>query len=161
MKTIEVTLYKFDELTEKAKEKAIKNYFDINIDHEWWDSIYYDARNVNLKISEFDIYARSIKIDFIYSAEETANKILSEYGQICSTYKLAESFLHDLSKLDQDSNDYEDDLTYLEDDFLSDLGEEYLSFLNSDYDYLTSEQSIIETFEANDYHFNENGKISG
>ena len=31
--------------------------------------------------------------------------------------------------------------------------------LNNDYDYLTSEEAIMETIEANGYEFNENGKI--
>ena len=39
-KTIEVTLYQFDELNEKAKEKARENYHEHWMQHEWWDSTY-------------------------------------------------------------------------------------------------------------------------
>lgn len=161
MKTIELNIYEFSELSENVKEKVISNLSYINVDYEWWDFIYYDARQVDLKISEFDIYIKSIKIDFIHSAEETAKKIKSEHGENCSIWKLADTFLYELNKLDENKDDYEDDIEYLEDDFLSDLGEEYLSIFNEQYEYLTSEEAIIETIEANGYQFTENGKIAG
>lgn len=33
------TLYQFDELSEKAQEKALEKLWDLNVDHEWWDYI--------------------------------------------------------------------------------------------------------------------------
>ena len=39
-KTIEVTLYQFDELSDKAKERARNNYCEHWMDHEWWDCTY-------------------------------------------------------------------------------------------------------------------------
>lgn len=55
MKTKTINLYEFDELSEDAKEKALQNLWDINVDHEWWDYIYEDAERIGLKITGFDI----------------------------------------------------------------------------------------------------------
>ncbi len=37
-KTIEITLYQFDELNDKAKEKARNHYCENWMQDEWWDS---------------------------------------------------------------------------------------------------------------------------
>jgi hypothetical protein len=42
MKTIELNLYVFGELDEKAKQKALKAYQDLNVDFDWWDFGYND-----------------------------------------------------------------------------------------------------------------------
>lgn len=40
MRIIEVALYSFNELDEKAKKKAIEQFRDINTNYEWWDFLY-------------------------------------------------------------------------------------------------------------------------
>src|SRR5689334_19678539 len=42
MRTIRTKIYKFSELTEDAKKKAIENLSDINADYSWWDFVYED-----------------------------------------------------------------------------------------------------------------------
>ncbi len=42
MRTIKVSLYEFDELSEPAKDRAVQHYHNINTDYEWWDSVYED-----------------------------------------------------------------------------------------------------------------------
>jgi hypothetical protein len=42
MKTIQLNLYEFAELEERAKEKAIEADRYINVDYRWWDFIYDD-----------------------------------------------------------------------------------------------------------------------
>jgi len=37
--------------------------------------------------------------------------------------------------------------------------EEYLSLLRQEYEYLTSKDAIVETIQANDYEFTEEGKL--
>ena len=39
-KTVEITLYQFDELSDKAKEKAANNYREHWMNHDWWDCTY-------------------------------------------------------------------------------------------------------------------------
>lgn len=42
-RTIETPVYKFDQLSDEAKAKALEKNYDWNTDHEWWDSCYDDA----------------------------------------------------------------------------------------------------------------------
>ena len=46
-----------------------------------------------------------------------------------------------------------------EQEFLSDLLEDYSIILQRESEYLQSRESIIETIEANEYDFTEDGKI--
>lgn len=39
-KTVKITLYKFDELSDKAKEKAANYYIENWMSHDWWDCTY-------------------------------------------------------------------------------------------------------------------------
>lgn len=39
-------IYTFDELPEEIQEKAIDKLRDINVDHEWWEYIYDDAKEI-------------------------------------------------------------------------------------------------------------------
>lgn len=43
MRTIETTIYKFDELNDAAKEKARQWYRAASLHDEWWDGVYDDA----------------------------------------------------------------------------------------------------------------------
>jgi len=40
MRTETIKLYKFEELSEEVKEKVIEKKYDINLHHDWWESIY-------------------------------------------------------------------------------------------------------------------------
>lgn len=44
--TKEITVYNYDELSEKAKEKARNAWRESNLDYDWWDSVYEDAADV-------------------------------------------------------------------------------------------------------------------
>ena len=52
--TVKTEVFKFDELTEEGRQAAIEGLYNINVDHEWWDGIYEDAKNVGLQIDGFD-----------------------------------------------------------------------------------------------------------
>lgn len=45
-RTIEKTVFKFDELDAQAKERARDWYRNGNLDYDWWDAIYSDAVTV-------------------------------------------------------------------------------------------------------------------
>ena len=163
MKTVEIKLYKFSELSEEAKERVLTDHYDINLFPEWWDGVYDDAAQVGLRITEFDLDHKSISGKFIDSAPAVAEAILAEHGKICETYKTAKSFLSDLEELTGKYTDIEDcpedDIEALEDDFLHSILEDYRIMLDNEYDYLTGKEAIIETIEANEYDFTEDGKI--
>jgi hypothetical protein len=174
MKTIEINLYKFDELAETAKKKAVENLCNINVDHEWWLSSYEDAANIGLKISSFDLDRnRHCEGHFTNSTHFCANQIIKEHGENCETYKTAKEFLSEWDSLvekysdgvkkdfvaEENERDFDHDADCLEDEFLKLLLEDYSFLLQNEYDYLTSEAAIIETIEANDYDFTEDGEL--
>ena len=174
MKTIEVKLYKFSELSEDAQQKAIEKLCDINVDYDWWESAYEDAENIGLKITGFDIgRGRNATGEFIFGAYEVANKILKEHGKTCETHKTASQFIKDWDLLVEkysdginknrvsEDNEYEFDgeADDLEHEFLNSLLEDYAMMLEKDYEYQTSKEAIIETIEANEYDFTEDGKL--
>ena len=77
MKNITTTLYSYDELSEDAKDKAIEEMYDINVNHDWWEFTYDDAETIGLKITGFDIDRGSYcSGDFINSAYSVAKSII-------------------------------------------------------------------------------------
>jgi hypothetical protein len=173
MQTKTYNVYKFEELSDKAKEKAIDNLRDINVDYKWWDSIYEDAANIGLRITSFDLaplrYATG-EFMTLGQGEQCAGLIMKEHGEMCDTYKLAAAYIAELEKVnakypnhgDADHEDYEahhEETGLLEDKFLSDLLEDYSLTLQKEYEYLQEDSAVIETILANAYDFTEDGKI--
>ena len=174
MKTVTINLYQFSELSETAKENAINNLSDINIDSDWWNSICEDAAQVNIKIKSFDIDRGSyLNAKFIESAYNTANLIILNHGESCETYKTAKTFINDYNELvckysdgiktdivaEGNEYNFDNEAEDLENDFLQSISEDYRIILSNKYDYLTSETAIIETIEANEYYFTIDGKL--
>ena len=92
MRTEEINIYQFSELSEDAKQKALENLSDINLGYEWWESTFYDAKQVGIEITGFDIYRRYIITKKI-NLEFTCDEILKNHGETCETYSLAENVL--------------------------------------------------------------------
>ena len=170
MKTIEIKLYPFDELSEDAKEKAIEQNYEANVCFEWWESVYEDAANIGLKLTGFDIdRGNYCKGDFTLSAIEVYQNIVNSHGKDCETYKTAEIFKEEWQPIfdnymneeheEFESRESEDKLNDLEADFLNNLLEDYLSLLEQEYEYLTSEEAIIEYIKANGFEFYESGEV--
>lgn len=167
-------VYKFDELSEEAKQTAVERLYDINVSFDWWDSVYDDAKTIDCKISGFDT-GRGNSIDFACAdACRTARLILANHGTECDTFKLAEKYAKDHGKIIEEADKDEDEdeegeltdeyavdtlLDELDADFERALGEEYLSILRQEYEYLTSHEAIIETIKANEYDFTEDGRL--
>lgn len=171
MRTIRIKLYKFNELSESAKEKAIQSLSDINVDYDWWESIYEDAESIGLKINSFDLDRnRHAKGEFNLAANEVAANIFRDHGEDCQTYKTAASFIAEWEPVfnnymdenheDYESNESEERLINIESEFLKSLLEDYSTMLQEEYEYLTSEKAIIETIEVNDYEFTQDGKLN-
>jgi hypothetical protein len=173
MKTIKIKVYQFSELSEDAKQKAIENLSDINVDPDWWDCTYEDAETIGLEITEFDLGRnRHCKGEFINDSEDVAKKIIAKHGESCETYKMATKFLAKILRIKKRKNDWPEDqrddfvdscdyVDQMEDanaEFLQSILEDYSIMLQKEYEYLTSEEAIIETIEANEYDFIENGE---
>jgi len=167
MKTVEINIYKFKELSESAQQNALEKLYDLNVDYDWWRWTYQDAAEIGLEINEFDLYRRSIGGLLINGANECANLIMANHGQNCGTYKLAENFLSEYQKiLDKypvvnwdNEADFDQEMEDISETFQNDLLEEYLSILQNEYEYLTSEEAIIDSIEDNDYDFTEDGEL--
>ena len=87
MKTVTINLYQFSELSDEAKENAIKELYDINVDSDWWNSTYEDAAQINLKIKGFDIDRGSyVNAELIESANNTAELIIMNHGESCDIH---------------------------------------------------------------------------
>jgi len=159
--TTHTDAYKFDELSDDAKEKAIANLYDINISSDWCDSVYDDAKTIGCTIKEFDTGRRSYCKLVCNDAHETADLIIANHGETCDTRKLADEYLKAHANLgrDEDGDIFTDLLEDLDAEFVRALGEEYLSLLRKEYEYLTSEDAIVETIKANEYEFTEDGKL--
>jgi len=173
MKTVQLKIFSFDELSEKAQAKALEKLHDLNIDHEWWDCIYSDAVETGLMINEFNLYPTYAKGKFLVSGKTVAQEIKENHGTVCETRKTAENYLtmlqelelyHELKNTDPeydftDTREFENALEDLDKDFLHELLGDYAKILEQEFEYRTSRESIIETIQANDYQFFENGGL--
>lgn len=169
--TITRNLYKFEELSDDAKDKAIEKLWDINVDYDWWQWTYDDAEEIGLKLTGFDLDRGSYcKGDFIDTAEYTAKKIIDNHGDTCcEAYTDAQNYLKELEaaiakNLEENADcDYPEDYLdteEIDDEFLRNLLEDYRILLQKEWDYLTSIEAIIETIEANEYEFDEDGNLA-
>ena len=50
IETITRTLYAIDELSDKARAHAIEKYREHNLDYDWWELIYEDARAIGARM---------------------------------------------------------------------------------------------------------------
>jgi hypothetical protein len=156
-----ITVYTFDELDEKAKDRARDWYRQGALDYEWWDSLYDDAANIGLELTGFDLDRnRHARGYFTQDAMAVAADILTNHGPDCETTKTAKEFMVDISALPAD-NLYDGDIDDIENEFLHSLLEDYSIMLQHEYEYLMSDESVDETIRANEYTFTIDGKREG
>jgi hypothetical protein len=154
MRIKETKVYQYDELNERAKERALDWYAQGALDYEWWDSTFEDAERAGLKITEFDLGGRKhIKGHLIVPMKDSINSILKDHGKACDTYTLAKRFQGAMRGV-KDENTLEE----LEEEYTEALCEEYFSILDKEADYLQSREAMEEDIRANEYEFTEDGK---
>jgi len=169
---VETKVYPFSELTDEAKQTALEKLYDINVDYDWWEFTYEDAANVGIKITEFDIDRGSFcHGDFTLDAEDVAKKIIEEHGIACETHSTAANFINDVAtgkaihesdeNYDPDYMEWDETSEYEElvAEFERSILEDYRIILQHEFEYLTGEEAILETIEANEYEFTEDGKL--
>ena len=163
-KQLTFTAYTFDELSDRAKDKArqwMRECIDVD---DWSEQTIEDAAQVGLKITGFDVgRASECNIDFSWSRDAVAEAILKEHGETCGTYKAATEYLEAISKLPDDTSAEDNSEARIEleeraiDAFRKALETDYLKDLRAAYQYSYSDEAIDETIEANDYLFAEDG----
>ena len=161
MKTVNVTLYEYNELSKEAKQKVLRENADINVFFDWWDSTYEDADNIGLKINSFEIdQNKNAKGKFTENCYTVATNIMEQHGNDCNTYKTAERFIEDIKPI-CDFNDAtgqsEDTIATMEEQFLKDILSNYADILESECKYILKDENVIATIEANEYLFLEDG----
>ena len=174
MQTVTINTCKFSELSEQAKKKAIEKFYDININHNWWECTYYDAKTIGLKITSFDLDRhKECNGKLTLSMSECCRLIMANHGEICETSVTAATYFNRYNELvekysdgintdivaDGNEYDFDQEADELEADFLKAILEDYANILQNECDYLTSKEAIIETIEANEYDFTEEGKL--
>lgn len=164
MKEVTIQTYKFSELSDDAKQKAIEKHLDILSFYEWWDFIYDDAKRLGLKINSFDLYPRTIDITFEDDPDNVANAIQEEWGDGTDLHIYAKEYLSrykqivELVEKDIEWESASDEINELNDYFLQKIGRCFLSFLQSEYEWRTSSEAIGEELEINDYEFTADGR---
>jgi hypothetical protein len=174
-----LTLYSFSELSDEAKENAGKNNINCNVDYGWWDGAYEDAKSLGLIITESDIYHSTIDGRLELSLLESCKVVRSNHGKHCDTFKTAKQYLSEyctafVEWLSYQDTEDEEDYTRLDwfDEFESSeeaeditnnyrmaMLEGYIVLLRKEYDYLISEEAIVETINVNEWLFDETGEI--
>lgn len=175
----EYKVFEFDELNEEAKQKAIEDNWEINVDYQWhYDEMIEDiAEKYGLKAhfaeACFDLDRGSYfffdthdhggrKIQGLVVAD--AIKLLKLAGIKGKRAKELEDYLG-IESNDHYNRNYIvcEELTGEEEHQLNDViytfCEEELKYLRDQYEYLTSKEAIVDTINANEYQFTEDGKL--
>ena len=164
MRTIETKVYLFNELDDQTQEKVIQDNYGIAIQDDWHDFIKYDLKEIGIELRSFDVDRGSfaeIHIDYFF---ETCEKIIETHGENCETYKIAKRYIKEYNNSIQHLNDDDDDhdfidLDYLDEEYQKEFSEEVFSMLRKEYEHMTSEEYLIEMFEANEYEFTAEGEM--
>lgn len=174
MRTIEVKLYQFEELSTEAKEKAIEENRTINVNWEWWDCTYESMKEAGVKINSFDIYHRDINIT-IEDSHETALRIIENFGEAMEVVTLSKQFIKDWDALvkllgegnekdgysvkEENWSEFDDETEPLEEEYRRDLSNEIHTWLSEEHDYLQSDEAVAECLINNEYEFTKQGEI--
>ena len=198
MREVTFKLYKFNELSDVAKERALEDNRCVLVEvYDWIEGTLNYVERAGLKVYEIDINRGYVRLKF-----EEGMTVLSSIKKICRNfnkeeeiYKLAKEYYDEIikyfkedeeiqefmqaqkcpitildMKIDEFIEHYPDSMlediarywlvdNRYDDAYLRDMGNLFLSILENEFNYLTSDEAIIEMFEANDYEFFETGKV--
>lgn len=171
MRTVRIKLFKFEELSDAAKEKALEHFRFVEAESGWWQDMYDDAERVGIKITDFDA-DKYCNVKFIESPYDTAYKITKEHGEKTDTYTDAVKYLADWAALVEkysdginkeevaEGNEYEFDqfADELDKQFQKDMGENYRILLMKDWEYKISDECVKNWIIANEQEFTEEGE---
>ena len=184
MQTKVINTYNVDELEGKARERAL-DWLREGLDYEWYDFVFEDAKKCAsiLGIEIGDIYFSmddGACFNGRFSYAKGWKKALKAYAPMDTELlrigqelqKIQKPFIYGLSGTidcndrykstkavfhwsDNTPESIESDLSQAFTDFASWI---YLN-LEKEWDYLSSEEQLIETAKANDYAFDSKGRI--
>ena len=192
--TVITKVYPFDELSDEAKQAALEELWDLNVDHEWWDSDFEDIKAIatlmgigieNVYFSGFSSQGDGACFTGYYSyGKQSLEKVKDYAPQDEELYRIAKAlqtaqrpcfyglqariehrgrYSHEYcTTIDVSTDDYYC-LSESTDEDLQDALRDYMRWMyrqiRAQYEYLTGEEAIVETIEANEYEFTEDGKL--
>lgn len=170
MKTIEINIYSFNELSEDAKQNAIEQYRENHYGFNWSDDYFdsakkcldvFDARLIDYSIDWSNINRCHWKIDVDDVEDVYEHLDSSYYKQYINGKKYPSGFCADdyffsamINLLDNQCK-FQGTLKELLDECLWELFDSACK----DYDYQISDEGITESIQCNEYQFTEDGNI--
>ena len=177
MRKEEINIYKFSELSEAAKRKAIEDYFNPRCFH--WVDEYFESLRLGLKWFGFDLdnysidpimaesgyYSFSDVFDFDKDEESFGKELLDYLKENYDIEKLLsgeciftgycgdEDFIDPIRSFVEKPRN----ITFI--DLMEDCCNSLLSALQKDCEYQLTEEYMEDFFEANNYEFLENGEL--
>ena len=185
MERVQIDAYKITELSQEAKERALSWMIE-GLDYEWWDSVYDDAKEagkcLGIRVDDISFsgfYSQGVGCCFSgsYSYRKGWKKALEAYlpkdqeliriGQELQSIQ-RKSFFSLAGEIKGNDRYWRTNIDlhwqYSEqeqaiNDALSNFADWIYDNLQREYEWLTSEEQLIETAEANGYMFDESGRI--
>ncbi len=178
-----IQIYKFEELSKEAQEKAINDRQTINTDFDWWEFMYDDFADrlgkvgIECKNFFFDIYDRTITMDepSVEDSEKILKSFLTSKEQILfgiENEKIKDEVELKIYEEDgsiyfyysNDEGEAEEELNnskYREtiNNKLKEKLQTFLKELGKQHDFLMSDEAIKETIIANEYEFLKGGEM--
>jgi hypothetical protein len=193
MRTKTIHIYTYDELSDKAKEKARDWYRGPGLDYDWWDAVYDDAKTIAFLMgieiehiyfsgfssqgdgAQFEGTYRyrkgSVKAIKAHAPEDTVLHGIAErlqevqrgwFWRLGATVKASGHYSHEYATViavTEVESGYEmggsaeADVT----DALRDFMRWIYRYLETEYNYLNSDESVEEAIRTNGYEFDEYG----
>lgn len=172
MRTVRLKIYQYNELSEKAKERVLKDLGDINVAYEWWQFDYEDAEQIGIKITGFNLDKGGIEGKLLMDMNDSIELVKANHGEQTETYKTANAFYWEWVKLVAEHSDgvnkekvlqskeaeFDELADELENQYLNCMLKDYLKMLQKGYNYMTSKKAIEESIAAKEYEFTVDGK---
>ena len=171
--TIEVCVYSFDELSEKAKEKVLDHFREVCVQDDFAEY----PREVLLEmLAEHGIFASRVywstdRDRFAYldkpsvDAEKCLSAILgvsqaqSDFSEIDVRIE-CENYARGCTKnVVWTSNDEDDEYRNKIQEFLDDMLDAFLKDVEKEYENALSDENVADFVRANEYVFRENGEV--
>lgn len=162
---VTVTAYTFDELSDKAKEKARQWWRDLLDVYDVSYATTEDAKAAGLELPEWDVFGGrpTCTVRFADGARNAAKLILANHGETCDTYAAAKQYLEaegDAVAM-EDAGDVDgaaEKLGEAENAFRAALQRAYAVMLKAEYEHAYSDAATDEKSASNEYLFTEEGK---
>lgn len=142
-----ITVYKFEELSDKAKQKAIDNHRYQYVSDTWWlEHIEEQLDYFGVKIERLDVHWHHLDL-VISDYDKLVDGIKSAFGKETELYEAAVAY-----------EIYKDTDMYAANDFRNYVQWEYMQIIQSEYNYLTRDEYIAEKLQDSYHEFYEDGE---